>query len=676
MSFLTPLALALGALAIPILLLYMLRLRREEMPVSSTFLWQQLLRDREANAPWQRLRLSWLLLLQLLILAALVMALARPFTKVSTITTGRIVLLLDASASMKATDVSPNRFAAAREVALEIVDTLGSDDTMTVIRVADVPEVLAAASRDKVVLRRAIQSAEVGDISADWTAALTLAAAGGVGVDELKVVIVSDGGLPDNLPAVPGDVRFIPVGQESSNIAISALATSALPGRLPQLFISVSNYGDQDQPVIVSGYLNGGDVIEWAFNYTIPANGYRDITTIELPENFETLRVQLTTPSTATEPDYLAADNAAYTVRDRSGAGRVLLVTTDNLYLEQIFRSLPGVELFKLDPEARLTAEDDFDLVVLDGVVPVSLPDSDLLFVNPPLSTSFFTLGEAVQGVRVVTTHPEDLRARNLDPFVNSLNLVNYTRLENIPWATVLLSADGNALVAAGEVDDRQVAILPFDVRFPNTDLVLQPAWPILMDELVKWFSPPRVTDVTKSVPPGSPVRVRFSDGAEDAVITLPGGSQQVLQPRGTEAVFADTRHPGFYRVDLRKDGRTVRSEEFAVNLFDPRESRIAPEDSLRVGTVEVGRDARQETGRREFWHWIVVLGLLILMVEWWLYHRSVRRIPRAALAKPKSLAASRSQTALAVKSRWAALGQRLRRRRVRRPVRTTAKTR
>src|SRR5881398_2244234 len=141
MSFLTPLALALGALAGPVIVLYMLRLRRREVQVSSTLLWQQILRDREANAPWQRLRRNLLLLLQLLILAALVIALARPFVEVPTVTTGRIALLIDASASMNATDVQPSRFEAARQQALSIVDTLSEQDSLAVIRVAEAPDV-------------------------------------------------------------------------------------------------------------------------------------------------------------------------------------------------------------------------------------------------------------------------------------------------------------------------------------------------------------------------------------------------------------------------------------------------------------------------------------------------------------------------------------------------------
>src|ERR1041385_7888499 len=128
MSFLAPVALGLGALSIPIILLYMLRLRRRDVPVSSTMLWQQLLRDREANTPWQRLRRNLLLFLQLLILATLVLALARPFVQVPTVPPGRLALLIDASASMNATDVAPSRFEEAKRQALNVVDTLSSGD--------------------------------------------------------------------------------------------------------------------------------------------------------------------------------------------------------------------------------------------------------------------------------------------------------------------------------------------------------------------------------------------------------------------------------------------------------------------------------------------------------------------------------------------------------------------
>ena len=62
MPFLAPLALA-GLLFLPVVLaMYLLELRRDEAVVPSTMLWQKLVADVEANAPWQKLRRSLLLL--------------------------------------------------------------------------------------------------------------------------------------------------------------------------------------------------------------------------------------------------------------------------------------------------------------------------------------------------------------------------------------------------------------------------------------------------------------------------------------------------------------------------------------------------------------------------------------------------------------------------------------
>lgn len=632
LSFLTPLALALGALAIPIILLYMLRLRRTEMQVSSTFLWQQLVRDREANAPWQKLRLSWLLLLQLLILAALVLALARPFVEVKTITTGRIVLLLDASASMTATDVEPSRFAAAREVALGMVDTLGPDDTMTVIRVGDVPEVLAAASRDRLVLRDAIESAEAGAVSADWQAALTLAASGGVGVDALRVVLVSDGGLPPDLPPIPGDVRYVPVGRSGSNLAISALAVGSLPGQAPQLFMRITNYGSASMDVIADVRLDGSESIYWAYRYTVPAQSALDINEVALPEDFGTLTAALTLPAGAGQREYLAVDNVAYAVRDRAGTARVLLVMqNENLFLRQILRSLPEIQLFEAQPQDGLPQQ-PFDLYVFDGWLPDALPEGDLLLVNPPQGADFFDIAAAQPASGDLSVNADDSRMRNVAPYADAITLRQVRPLSGIDWATVLARVDGQPVIAAGEVENRQVALLGFDARYPNTDLVLQPAWPILVAELASWFSPTQAIDVTESVAPGTPVTVRFVQAATRAEIARPGGGRVSLDAAASTAVYADTLTSGVYRVALYAGDRLVRTEPFAVNLFDDAESRIAPASSVTIGTTTITQAARQETGRREWWPWVAGLGLALLVAEWWIYHRSRRRLPRATL--------------------------------------------
>ena len=128
MGILLPVAMALLALAIPIVIFYMLRLRRQELDVSSSLLWRRALLDRTANAPWQRLRRNLLLLLQLLLLLLLVVSLARPFLLGSTQAEGNLVVVIDGSASMQASDGPGGapRFEQARREASALVDALAA----------------------------------------------------------------------------------------------------------------------------------------------------------------------------------------------------------------------------------------------------------------------------------------------------------------------------------------------------------------------------------------------------------------------------------------------------------------------------------------------------------------------------------------------------------------------
>jgi len=304
MQLLTPLALAGGLLAIPVLLLYMLRLRRQELEISSIMLWQQLLQDTEANTPWQRLRRNLLLLLQLLILAALVFALARPFIVVPAPGSGRIVLLLDASASMNAADVAAGtRFRAAQQEAQSLLAALGVDDRVTLIRVAERPQLLASASNDRLALQAAIQDAQPGSGSADWPAALTLALGGMAQSDDFNLVIISDGGLGDPalLPELPARVTWLPVGAAGENLAITALATRRRAAQAAQLFVRVTNYGAQDAGVVLSLYADGQFIT--SARHEVAAGAELPLVADDLPAGFRQLEARLTLPVASPVPD-------------------------------------------------------------------------------------------------------------------------------------------------------------------------------------------------------------------------------------------------------------------------------------------------------------------------------------------------------------------------------------
>src|SRR5258706_60247 len=118
--------------------------------------------------------------------------------------------------------------------------------------------VLATATGDRAVLHDVLNRAQPGQGEGDWAAATALASGALRAGDAAHsvVVVVSDGGLPSNLPPLSAEVRYIPVGNASDNLAIRALAVRPSPTGA-QLFASVANYGDVARTVIVSISING-----------------------------------------------------------------------------------------------------------------------------------------------------------------------------------------------------------------------------------------------------------------------------------------------------------------------------------------------------------------------------------------------------------------------------------
>src|SRR3989442_14007557 len=104
----------LGLVPPAIIALYFLKLKRLPLAVPSTYLWSRAIEDLHVNSLWQRLRQSLLLFLQLLLIAILIFTLLRPGFQSSDLVGDRFVFLVDASASMAATDVPPSRLDSAK----------------------------------------------------------------------------------------------------------------------------------------------------------------------------------------------------------------------------------------------------------------------------------------------------------------------------------------------------------------------------------------------------------------------------------------------------------------------------------------------------------------------------------------------------------------------------------
>ena len=625
MSFLTPLAFLSALLAIPIIVLYMLKLRRKEVEISSTMLWQMILRDRQANAPWQRLRRNLLLFLQLLILAGLVFALARPAVPVPAVATGSVIVLLDASASMQATDVQPTRFARAVEIVQSLINSLNPDSTMTLILVADQPEILIAGENDKNLLQQALAQAQPIQGTADWQAALALAAgAAGRQTVDATTVIISDGGLPaEGLAPLPGQVKYVPIGESADNLAVSALALRPASGGA-ELFARVTNYGETDRIAILS--ISIDSAFYTAERLQISANDSQSIVLENLPVTTEAediYEARLTTAEGAEAVDDFALDDVAFAIYKPPVNRNVLLVSEGNIFLEQLLSLIPNLTPFRVVPnaEGQITIPDaPFGVYVFDGIIPGELPPTDVLIVNPPANDLF-----EVGGVTDQLTNP--LVAENpLTQFVEWGNVhVSKAKLVTLPdWGRVLINTDTTPLVFVGETGGRRVAVVTFDLH--NSDLPLQVTFPILFSNLLNYLSPPNAFAAPNGLLPNQGITIQPEPGVEGIAIAAPSG--QVYTPLivddGAEysgVFFQETGELGVYAVNyLTGDQQTA--EFFAVNLFAPEESNIQPAPDIRIGLSAVQPQQENALGNREFWNWLALIALGVLLIEWWVYHR------------------------------------------------------
>lgn len=625
MQFLTPTFLALGLLAIPILLLYMLKLRRREVEVSSTMLWRQVLRDRQANSPWQRLRRNLLLFLQLLILTALVLALSRPALPVPALTTGPVAILLDASASMNAVDVEPSRFEAARKAVRGLIDELGSDSNVTLILVGAGPQVLISNARDKNEVRRALARARPEQGAVDWEAAFTLAAGiASSGTFEPTIVVVSDGGLPpEGMPPLPGEVKYVKVGQGDDNLAITALSLrpSDTGG---ELFAEVRNYGSEEQRAILSLDLDGE--LYHATRFEVPPGDGESLVLTDLPPTARVVHAMLEpTEGVAAPLDALSLDDEAYAVYQPGSDRRALLYPRQisppkyNLFVEKVLLALSSVQPFRAVPDEEGGFEvpaSGFDVYVLDGVVPDPMPNGNILFINPP-ENAFFTVLDGsvrpIEHVRVVE-HPITRHIHWED-----VHVLEARRINPPPWAEVLIDTPEGPLAFIGGIGGHRIAVITFDLF--DSDLPLQIAFPIFFANLMDYLAPPLPFNPEARLTPGGVLTITPSFDIVDVSVSSPSGQTYFADPAEDGFTFTEINELGLYTVEYH--GATTRPpDHFAVNLFEALESDLKPRDDLPIGARSIQSAGEREVGQRELWPWAAGIALTTLVVEWWVYHR------------------------------------------------------
>jgi len=608
MNFLSPFAFAFAA-AIPVVIVfYLLKRKRVVKLTSSTVLWRNFLAETQASRPFQKLRHNWLLVLQLLLLALAILALARPYFPGETRGSRLRVVILDASASMQSTDAKPSRFEKARAEALRWVDSLRDLDQMVVLLAGAHTVVKQSATSNKPALRRALELCAVTDSPTRLGEALRLAETLIKNQADAEIHLFSDGATPSlaefenkNLPLV-----YHRVGERCRNLGLVAMEVRANPENAAQRAVFASVYNPMTNAQSAELELQfDGQTVE-ARSVTVPPTNTLPVLFLAAQSRDGLFTLRLNTP------DDLAADNQVSIVSLLPQPVKVLLVTRGNRFLEKALRGAPQVELSVASSLAAPAT--GFDIVVLDDVTPAVWPAANLLAIHTQPTNWFGPLAnvEVPPIVDWKSAHPL-LRYVGFD----NVQVREALAVKTPAWGMALVETPRTPLIIAGEVDHRRVIWLGFDTL--QSTWPLRISYPIFMANAMEWLNPANVNAALLAVKTAEPFRLVMAEPPAAAQVIRPDGqvASLILPPKTTEIVYGDTTRQGIYTLKAGTN-RVV----FCVNLMDAAESANAPRPEIALGKYATAAANTRQRANLEIWRWIAAAALLVLMFEWWYYHR------------------------------------------------------
>lgn len=679
---LSPLQWGLLAAVPPIILaLYFLKLKRAPLEVPSTYLWRKSIEDLRVNSLWQRLRQSLLLLLQLLIVALAALALLRPGWQGTDLTGGRLIFLIDNSASMSTEDATLEgsgeqpRLAIAKQQVAGLIDQMERGMTAMIVSFAGEPRVVQQFTDNTRLLRERLATIEPTIERTDLSGALALA--DGLanptplsvqeGAPEVEVVppepatlfILSDGRFSDVEDFALGNLEpvYVPLGSiETRNLAITALETRRSESQVGglQAFVQAANYGPEEVEAIVE-LRRAGALID-ARSLTLPPGEAAGVT-VPIGEADPmlaggVLTARLTADTLVTAGDRLPIDDTAYAAINDASSSRVLLVTTGNVAIEQALATgrvgrlgeieIENPEFLSSDTYQQQAAAANYDLVIYDRCEPETAPRANTVFIGtlPPGDTWRGDGETETVGV------PQVIDWNRSHPLLAHVELGNFdiveTRVLTPPAnaASLIDAAEGPIVAVAGRDGYEDVVVgFPILVEIDgalqrNTDWINRHSFPTFWLNVLEYFVARQAVG-DRSLQPGEAVELRpRTPASETIVVAAPDGAEQTLRRRGEQPfVYRTTDQVGVYRVV--EGGREAK--RFAVNLFNPAESDVrlrtaeTPEEteqaavaSVRIGNIEVAAAAGAAPARKELWRWLLLAALAILVIEWYVYHRRV----------------------------------------------------
>ncbi|MBI2425033.1 MAG: BatA domain-containing protein [Candidatus Hydrogenedentes bacterium] len=616
MSFALPLGLLFFGLFIPIAALYLLKQRRDRSVAPTLLFWDEALQSNFQIASWNRIR-KWLsLLMQLLIVALLTLALAQPLLSSALLEGRRIVLLLDASASMATREGEQTRLDLAKEHGRALVQGLGAGDAMMIVQVGSRPAPLTGFTNDGKTLLTALEHAAQEYGTADFEAAAELLDYLPQDTRATVVYVVSDGAWEPVAVKPQGNTTLAwhTVGTARDNAAITQFSLRPLSTGEPELelFYEIYNGAAAARPLPFSILLN--DRVTDADRLDVPAGarvqGFKRL--LHTEGGVLSLRLD--------DADALMDDNQAFGVLPPPSKIPVVLVGEGNTFLEAALYADSHLSVRSLWPADWATHTPSAEAVyVFDRWAPGGEPVARGVYLGVAPGGTMGAAREPLSAPAITSWNEIHPVSRHL---VSARMPIAQALVLNVGAGDTTLASSFTSPLIVARHTERETAIL-FGFDPSAGEWPLQVAYPLLLGDAIRSVAEHGGEDalplyrVNDSV---APAAIAGLDGAGELRIAAPDGSiviEAAAQRFSGGRIALD--RPGVWY--LERDG--VSTPLLAVNVCNAGEAQNQPraEAPLTGLAVEPSGVLEARSGVNPAWL-LAAAGVALLCAEWFFFQR------------------------------------------------------
>ena len=602
--------LVLGLIPI-IILIHSLKPKPKPLRVANLYLWKKALKDRKGGLSLLKINLNLPLFFQLLFICLAALALINPIWIYESDIKGNVVIIMDTSASMKTRTADGSRFKLAKAKALELLDTLADVNQVMLIEAANKPILHQNFTTKLSKIKPVITNLQPTDIPGKLMDSIYF----GFSLmnhergDQMIVVTDAAGTSADELLSLNTDIKVELISGGKSNIGITKFNFRPDIEILNQyeMILEIKNFNQRSAICPVNVYLD----VQNIYSKTIGLKaGEKKL----LVFPFQGEVKGIIEAKLEINDDFLV-DNKAFAVIEAPQKTRILLVSQGNYFIQKSLTTRPDIALEIMpiiDPKYLMAHQKDFDIIILDRTFSPEIKSGNIISIQTQVANLPFHF-EQIKPSPVVQdwdrNHPV-LRNVNL----NALKILEFHQIKAHKDIWPIVDSDQAGLIYTYQKQNLKAVYIAFDLL--KSDLPLKVAFPILVDNMIKWLAPNPISRENLIFQTGEPVPVKLTSNAGEFLIRDANDNLHTIKNHEREYLFTETKDIGIYSI-IEGEKQT----RFAVNLSDANESNI---HSTYQMTKSANKGNKADPFEVEFHLWIIliIISIIFLILEWYFWFK------------------------------------------------------